>query len=284
MTLGNTVNAIDNTIHTTYCKHRTNTNDKNIKCASCNQWHHKRCHKVFARTRNKIKNWKCWSCLNIKATKCNHCKKTIARNLYPLQCSTCSKNFHKKCGKIYSKQVPPNWNCHQCTNVEFPFASLQHEEFINTINGIDNIDETKLNLLPSFCVKSLLDKITNHSCIETGEFESETVNSKYYTPHEFLAKKFPKSKFSILHLNIASLQAHINELRELLALLNHPFDLIAISETKLKSNCEIAVNIELDGYHMEHTPTDSFFGGVALYIKNTNKYTIRKELSLSEKM
>ena len=43
------------------------------------------------------------------------------------------------------------------------------------------------------------------------------------------------------------------------------------------------MNIKLDGYELEHTPTNSFFGGVALYIKNTFKdYTVCKELSLSE--
>ena len=130
----------------------------------------------------------------------------------------------------------------------------------------------------------MLDKITSSACIETGEFESETVNSKYFSPNEFLSRKFSKSKFSILHLNIASLQLHINELRTLLSLLNHPFDIIAISETKIKTNCAIAANISLEGYHLEHTRTETFFGGVALYIKNSFKnYKLCKDLSFSEK-
>ena len=175
-----------------------------MKCTSCKKSHHARCHKLYARNRCQFNNWKCWNCLNVKAIKCNHCKLTIAWNLYPVQCSVCSKNFHKKCAKLSSKQVP-FWTCHQCTRLEFPFGNLQDDEFISAINGVDNFDENKLNLLPSFSVQSLLDKITSHACIETGEFESETVNSKYYTPNEFLAKKFSKSKFSILHLNIASI-------------------------------------------------------------------------------
>ena len=271
-----------NIIHTTNCKKRICKNDKNIKCISCNRYHHSRCHKVFARTRQQINSWKCWNCLNVKVIKCSHCKKTIARSLYPVQCSSCSKNFHKKCAKVYSKQAPCNWSCNGCLRLELPFANLPNDEFIGIINGLDNIDNTKLNLLPSFSVQSLLDKITTHACIETGEFESETVNSRYFSPNEFLAKKFSKSKFSILHLNIVSLQSHIDELRELLALLNHPFDLIAISESKLKLDCNIVVNIDLEGYSMEKTPTNTFFGGVALYIKNTFQYTVCKELSISE--
>ena len=273
---------LDQIIHTKNCKQIINKNEKYIKCSSCKKLHHQKCHKIYARTRYQINNWKRWSCLNVKAIKCKQCKKTIARNLHPVQCTICKKNFHKKCAKL-PKNICNNWNCQDCTGLEFPFCNLSNEEFISTINGIDNTDKTKLNLLPSFSVQTLLDKITSDVCIETGGFESETVNSKYYAPNEFLARKFAKSKFSILHLNIVSLQSRINELRELLALLNYPFDLIAISETKLKTDCDIAVNIDLDGYDFEKTTTDTFFGGVAIYIRKSLKYSVRKELSFSNK-
>ena len=272
--------SVTTVAHTSNCK-KNNKNDKNIKCTGCKRDFHRRCHKVFARTRYQINTWKCWGCLNVKAIKCKKCKKTIARNLRPVQCSSCHKHFHKKCGK-----VPLNiskWICLDCSGLELPFCKLSNEEFIRTLNGVDDFDQSHLNLLPSFSVQTLLDKITSDVCIETGEFESETVNSKYYSPNEFLARKFSKSKFSILHLNIVTIQSHINELRQLLAILNFPFDLIAISETKLKTDCDIAVNIDLDGYKLEKTPTDSFFGGVAIYIRNSLKYSVRKELSLSDK-
>ena len=247
---------LDQTVHTINCKQRINKNEKNIKCISCKNIFHRRCHKVYSRTRYQTNNWKCWNCLSIKRINCKKCKKTIARNLHPVQCRSCQKNFHKKCARLPLNKTFNNWTCHDCTGLEFPFCKLSNEEFLGTINGIDNIDETKLNLLPSFSLQTLLDKISN-AYIETGEFESETVNSKYYSPIDFLARKFPKSKFSILHLNIVSIQSRINELRELLAFLDFPFDLIEISETKLKTDCDIAVNIDLDGYDLE---------------KNTNRY------------
>ena len=270
-------------IHTANCKHNINKNEKIIKCISCKKPHHARCHKIFARTRYQINNWKCWNCLNVKRIKCKKCKKTIARNLHPVKCTSCQKNFHKKCAKSPLNQVNDKWTCQECTGLELPFCALSNEQFLCTINGIDNIDHTKLNLLPSFSVRTLLDKITSNICIETGEFESETVNSKYYSPNEFLAHKFTKSKFSILHLNIVTLQSHINELRESIALLNFPFDLIAISETKLKTDCAIPTNIDLQGYYLEKTTTDTFFGGVALYIRKSFNYSVRKELSCSDK-
>ena len=284
MSLNNSTLLPEQIIHTVNCKQqKINKNEKLIKCSSCKKIHHRKCHKVYARTRYQINNWKCWSCLNATRIKCKKCKKTIARNLQPVQCTSCKKNFHKKCAKLTSNHICNWWSCHDCTGLEFPFCNLSNEEFLGTINGIDNIDETKLSLLPSFSVQTLLDKITSNICIETGEFEADTINSKYYSSNDFLARKFSKSKFSILHINIVSLQSRINELRELLAVLKQPFDIIAISETKLKTGCDITVNIDLDGYDLEKTPTETFFGGVAIYVKKSHAHSVRKELNFSDK-
>ena len=69
--------------------------------------------------------------------------------------------------------------------------------------------------------------------IETDEFLADTIESKYYKPKEFIAAKIPKNTFSYQHLNIASLQAHIDNLKILLALLNHLFHIIGITETTI---------------------------------------------------
>ena len=52
---------------------------------------------------------------------------------------------------------------------------------------------------------------------------SISISSKYYSPVEFLESKLPRN-FTMLHVNIASLSKHIDELRNLLKLLKHPFD------------------------------------------------------------
>ena len=62
---------------------------------------------------------------------------------------------------------------------------------------------------------------------------SERIKSKYYfIPLEFLESKLPHNNFSIVHINIASLSKHIDELRCLINL-NHPLDVIGITETRL---------------------------------------------------
>ena len=70
--------------------------------------------------------------------------------------------------------------------------------------------------------------------------------------------------FSILHLNIASLKAHINDLRSLLALLNHPFHVIGISETKIIDGKDPLIQIDIDGYIFKNTQTKTSFGGSGL--------------------
>ena len=69
---------------------------------------------------------------------------------------------------------------------------------------------------------------------------SDNIESKYYTPAQFISEKLSKKSFTMFHMNIASLQAHIDELRTLLTLHDHPFDAICITETRLYESAEKA--------------------------------------------
>ena len=70
----------------------------------------------------------------------------------------------------------------------------------------------------------------------------------------------------MIHLNIASLQKHIDELISFLSLLNHPFNVLCITETRLNEEKPLA-NISIDGYEFVHTPTKTQCGGAAILIK-----------------
>ena len=117
---------------------------------------------------------------------------------------------------------------------------------------------------------------------QSDDFISENVSSKYYSPSDFLTSKFSKKSFSILHLNIASLTLHIDELRSLLEILEHPFDIIAITETRLKEGLIPIRDVTLIGYDFLDTPTKTACGGVCLYIKHGLNYMERKDISKSE--
>ena len=68
----------------------------------------------------------------------------------------------------------------------------------------------------------------------------------------------------MLHINIASPSKHIGELRNLLKLLDYPFDVIGITETRLYDDDPL-VNIDIDRYGFKHTPTTTKCGGAGIY-------------------
>ena len=118
--------------------------------------------------------------------------------------------------------------------------------------------------------------------IQTDEFLSESINSKYYTPDEFIGAKLNKDSFTIFHLNIASLQSHIDELRALLLLLDYPFEIIGITETKILEDHDPLVPIDIENYIFRSIPTKSNYGGSGIYFRNNIEFEIRKDLTKSE--
>ena len=68
-----------------------------------------------------------------------------------------------------------------------------------------------LQNIHSFSIQTLLDQLPGHK-FSNDNFVSDTVESKHYTPAEFLSEKFSKKSFTMIHLNIASLSHNIGEL------------------------------------------------------------------------
>ena len=83
--------------------------------------------------------------------------------------------------------------------------------------------------------------------------------------------KFKKERyFSIIHHNIHSLQAHIEEFKLLSQCLHFSFDIIAFSESKLQKDNIPLVNIDLPNYSYEHTPTEATKGGTLMRLRIQN--------------
>ena len=83
-----------------------------------------------------------------------------------------------------------------------------------------------------------------------------------------------------LGMNILSLPFHFHELYALLNELNYGPDIIAISESRLKSSTQSIVKINLENYCVEHTPTEYSSGDALLYIKNDISYKRRNDLKI----
>ena len=87
---------------------------------------------------------------------------------------------------------------------------------MGTILNLNNFINTKINSL---------------SDDDEGDDDgTPPINCNYYDINEFTKAKFNASKsFSILHINIHSVNKHIEELRIIRNLLNFKFDVIALS-------------------------------------------------------
>ena len=112
---------------------------------------------------------------------------------------------------------------------------------------------------------------------------STLVNSKYYDIKKFNKIRFDKkSKFGLFHVNIASLNAHVDDLRTVLSRLNFDFDVIGISEHKIRKNTTPSNNINIPGYdEFKFEPTETTHGGAGFYMKNGLNYNIRYDLNLN---
>ena len=128
-----------------------------------------------------------------------------------------------------------------------------------------------------------IDNQLNSDNDENDEIFSSVVNSQYYDIKKFNALKPDKqSSFSLMHVNIASLNAHIDDLRTVLSRLKHSFDVIGISEHKITKDSLPSNNIEIPGYNeFEFEPTCTSHGGTGFYIKNDLDYIVRHDLTIN---
>ena len=111
---------------------------------------------------------------------------------------------------------------------------------------------------------------------------------KYYTLEDFLNNEnIDRSKhtlsFSTIHFNIRSLSVNHEGMTLLLSELQHAFDVIGLSETKIKDSCDPTSNITINGYDFISKPTLSNAGGVGLYVKEGIPFNIREDLCLITK-
>ena len=100
--------------------------------------------------------------------------------------------------------------------------------------------------------------------------ESENpVSCDYYHVHDLNKIQIHQHDLSIIHLNI-SLASHIHELKLFFSLLKVSFDIICISESRISKHNLPTININIPGYNIEHTPTESKAGGTLMYISEKN--------------
>ena len=81
-------------------------------------------------------------------------------------------------------------------------------------------------------------------------------------------------------MNVSSLTKNFDDFNILLNDLNVNFDILAITESRIKKDSSSPINLHLDKYSVEQTPTETSAGGTLLYINKRLSYQLRNNLKL----
>ena len=197
---------------------------------------------------------------------CGICCKAVAKNHRAITCDNCKHWVHAKCNgtsrtKYYEmmRDDTITFSCLKCIDNALPFSKRTEEEkakirkqFFKDINGLK--------------LSSELDQILN--------------TSTYLDLNDLNALPMKNETFSLLHLNIASLALHFEELHTLLATSNKKFDIIGITETGFKNTTLPSDLCDLEGFSHVNCNTDSNKGGVRLYVSDRYDFKTRPDLQI----
>ena len=225
---------------------------------------------------------------------CRVCSKAVSVRHRAIECDICKTWVHIKCNKcdkndykFHQDHPDEPFYCIKCSAENIPFSSLNDNQFENCVKkGINHFLDADVNFNPSTYEQRIFDKLNNainNNAFDLSEEDNDdnndiTIECNYYSVDEFnLAKFNPSKRFSIIHLNIHSLEKHIDELRVFLNMLEFKFDILCISETKIHKDFDPKVDINIEGFPVGN-PTESTKGGVLIYVKNGINYKPRKDL------
>ena len=154
-----------------------------------------------------------------------------------------------------------------CTQTFLPYSVLNYNEFKQRVIG----KQVKFTHIAKPAISNTENFIK--------AINSENNITKYFTIKD-LNSTFNDigSPLSLFHLNIYSLSFHFDELESLISKSKNNFQIICISETRLKKTLERTKNIQLENFNIEQVPTESANGGVLLYIRKAINYKPRPDL------
>lgn len=211
---------------------------------------------------------------------CGICNKQVNNNHKALCCDICQKWIHIKCNFITKteyekfKDDSQSWYCLKCLKDIIPFAGINNDSLFKTFQGIA---ETNLDFE---CINESYQSAFAISSNDDTEIEINHEVIPYIHPTDIRKCKIGEKSLGVLHLNISSISSHIDDLKILLSLIKNKIDIICLSESRIKKGILPTTNIEIQGYSIEHTPTEANAGGVMMYISKDLKYKLRTDLSM----
>ena len=97
----------------------------------------------------------------------------------------------------------------------------------------------------------------NLSDYDVDENVEPDINCNYYNVPDLQSLETSSKDLSVLHMNIRSLSLHFDELSALLGNIGIDFQLIGLSEIKDSVDAPISTNIDIPGYKLHHTHSQS---------------------------
>ena len=201
---------------------------------------------------------------------CKICNKAVANNHHAIQCYKCHSWIHIKFNKInlstyrYLQRCVHAWYCIKCFEDIIPFSNISNNELHETKVG-RKMKFKALTRKQNFQNQDIIEKLNN----AMDDPEAEILSRKYFEPQELTPVLKNKESISFFHLNISSLPFHFEECSTLSSTYKLPFDLLGITEYRLRKNKLPFTQVQLPDYNFESTPTEIGKGGTAIYIKKT---------------
>ena len=208
---------------------------------------------------------------------CGTCKLNVHKTHKAVQCDLCNYWNHIKCDRIDNnvyetlKKSDEQYFCYQCKEEAIPFYNLSHQQFFASVKkGLNkDLGENSDLKFPAPALKSFFANINDLNQPQDHD-ESSSINCEYYEADASLPKLNSNKNFSLFHLNIASLGLHKEELEDLLSILDLNFDVVGLTETKIKKYILPIYDTSLNGYNTFITPTESGKGGGLFYTLKIN--------------
>ena len=173
--------------------------------------------------------------------------------------------------------------CLRCQSNIFPLFDQSNWD-VSLINcGFNNFRiSSDTNIFPDENLKLFFTKYNSIEITCNDSDHPVPVDSRYHDIKDFNKLNINKnSSLAPLHLNIASLSKHFEDLQNFVSLLKHSFDIIGISEHKItKGSKNSAFN--LLGYTFCFNETETSHGGTDFFVSNNLTYKPQPDLLINE--
>ena len=198
---------------------------------------------------------------------CGICLNPVAKNHKAVKYDNCSLWIYINCNKTnvqtYNLLINNTvWYCLTWSKKLYPFSAQMIMAFIQLFKVKQS------NLKPSLQKKPHR-KCHNRQTQWCSQWIKLRDSSQYFEVDDF-SKAFNSRNHkgtNSFHMNISSLPYNLDQLDTLLSEINISFDVDGITETRLKKQTLTTTNIDINGYNLEHTPTEASCGGSVLYVK-----------------